>query len=253
MSRARLVVVVLFLGGAAATAFLAFTDSALTELRVVWPGPLVVGLIALVTARKAPARAPVAVSDWKGADPAALHALGLSHRFTPAQLEENRVGRLHPEQQSEGVAAGTVDVRFGGVMLTLGQLLLLAGLALPFFPRALKDFDFHFAWPEKLGVALFVGAFIGGVLGSVPLTLGLVAFRHGRRVIAAYRQGRVESVTGALQKLEVRRRRSGSSLFYVVGELRLSVGSAAWHAMKGGQFRVYYVPGVLRVLSLEPA
>lgn len=255
MSRTRLVVIVLFLGGAAITAFLGFTDSALTELRVAWPPPLVIGLIALLTAKRVAPKPVYSPADWKGADPALLHTLGTLHGFTPAQLEANRAGRLHPEQQAQGIAAGRSDVRFGGVLLGVGQVLLLAGLAVPFFPRALKDVDFTFAWPEKLGVALFVGLFLGGLVGCLPLLFGLVAVRHGLRWASVHRRGTVEAAVGRVELLEVRRSRSGSTYYFVIGNVRLAVSRDAWQAMEkrgGGQYRAYYVNGAFRLLGLEP-
>lgn len=191
-------------------------------------------------------------ADWKGNGPV-LHALGVAHGFTPAELEANRGGQLHPDQLARGLSLGRTDVRFGTVLLTIGLVLLVAGLAVPWFPRALKDLDFHFAVPPKLGVALFVGLFLGGLLGSVPLVLGFAALKHGRRVIGFHLPGRVEAAVGTLEKLVVRRSRSGDACFYVIGNLRLAVDRKAWDGIKGGRYRVHYVNGVFRVLSLEPA
>jgi len=252
MSRTRLAVVLLFFAASALMGLIGATDRALTELLPFSPAPAVVAVVVMLGGRRPAPQPQHAVGDWKGANPSALHTLAAHHRFTPEQLEANRAGRLHPKQQEEGIALGKTDVKFGGVMLGIGQLALLAGLALPFFPRALKDVDFTPAWPEKLGVALFVGLFLGGLVGSVPLALGFVSFRHGRRVVQAHERGTVASVQGPLQKLVVTRSRTGSSYFFVIQNVRLAVSRGAWEATHDGDYHAYYVPGPFRLLSIEP-
>lgn len=252
MSRTRLIVVLGFFFASAVIAVVGFTDSALTEWRPFPPVPAVIGIIIALTGRRRPQRPPFAVGDWKGANPSVLHTLGVNHGFFPDDLEANRRGLLHPIQQAEGIALGKSDVRFGGVVLGLGQLALLAGLATAFFPRALKDVDFTPAMPQKLGVALFVGLFLGGLVGAVPLMLGFIAFRHGRRVVAAHERGTVVSVQGPLQKLVVTRSRSGSSHYFVIQNVRLAVRREAWETTHDGDYRAYYVLGQARLLSIEP-
>lgn len=171
--------------------------------------------------------------------------------FTAEHLAANRAGRLHPDQQKAGSSLGRSDVRFGTVMLVIGVLLVDAALALQFFPRALKDADFTFHFPEKLGVALFVGMFLGGILGGLPLVLGGAALAHGRRVMKAHEPGTCAVVEGPLQLLE-RRRKGVSSYFFIVGNQQLRADRKLWESMRGGtRVRAYYVPGVFNVLSVE--
>ena len=253
MTRTRLVVVVTCLCAAAAMAYLGLTDGKLTELQYAWPAPLVVGLLALVTAPRPPEATPFSPADWSGAHAAQLHALATLHGFTPAHLEANRAGQLHPQQQAAGLQQGRSDARIGWVLLTIGAVLAAAGFALPFFPRALQDQDFHFAWPAKPGVAVFIGAFLAGVLGCLPLLFGFVSWREGRRIEAGYLTGRVSVAEGVLEKLVIRRRRGATSWHFVVNGVRLEVPRSAWEQTKvDGPVRVYFAHGHGRLLGIEP-
>ncbi len=253
MSRKRLVVVLVFLAGAAITGVLGFTDSSKTELKPVAPVPAVIAAIIALTGKRPRPKATFAVADWKGPNPSALYTLGTNHGFTPEQLDANRAGKLHPDQQEDGVARGKTGVRAGAVLLGIGAVALLLGLSTAFFPRALKDVDFTFHVPERLGPALLVGLFLGGLVGVLPLMFGFIAFGEGRRLLAAYRRGTVAAVEGELQKLVVTRSRSGTSHYYVIQNVRLAVSEKAWEAMHGGRYRAYYVPGGMAgLLSLEP-
>lgn len=192
------------------------------------------------------------MTGWPANQPALL-ALGTMHGFTLDHLAANRAGRLHPEQIAAGVKAGRGDVRFGVVMFVIGALLFFAGLATAVFPRAVKDLDFRFAMPTTMN-PVFVGMFLGLLVGAVPCLLGVLASRHGRGVVAAYGRGKAAVVIGPLQRLRIGSRHGSGCCYYVVGNLRLAVARSAWRTMPdGGVYRVHYEPDTLRVLSLEPA
>jgi hypothetical protein len=159
---------------------------------------------------------------------------------------------LHPAQLAKGRRRGAVDVRFGKVLLGVSAVAFIAGQALPFFPEAIKNADFTPAMPKSLAVGVFVGLFVWFLLGLLPLMFGWGALKHGRGVVAAYEAGKAAVVEGPLRKLEVRRRRSGSSYYYLVGDLQLWVVNGGWNTVQHeGKYRVYYVPGRFEVLSLE--
>ncbi len=252
MSTLRLsVMFVLFMLGAA-MAGLGATNPRLTELLYVFWIPEVLGVLVLITAPKRTRRTEFSQGAWKG-NQEALHALGLSHGFTPEELEANRGGRLHAEQIAVGVAKGNTDITFGKTLLAIGAVLFVAGMLVPFFPRALKDFDFTFQVPVK-PAGYFVGVFLGGLLGALPLMFGAMALRFGRRVVQIFEAGKVLAVAGPLKPLKITKRRGGTVHYYVVNQLSLRAPREGFDAMKGGgPYRVYYVPERLEVVSLEPA
>jgi len=226
------------------------TDPKVTELlRWSW-APTVLGVILLAVRRGGPRQS---AADGQSFGNQTLDALASAHGFTREQLEHNRAGRIHPQQMASGVSLGQSDVLGGGLSLGLGLILLVAGVALPWFPRALIDQDFTFAVPAKLGAAIIAGLMIGGVVGAYPLMFGAMAWRHGQRIVSCYSAGIAGHAEGPLEKVRAHERGMGSSYFYVVGRRRLWVTRSAWESAHAGQnHRVFFVPGCNRLLSLEP-
>jgi hypothetical protein len=187
------------------------------------------------------------------ASPASLVVpdLGTLHGFTPSQLEANRAGLLHADQIAAGVDRGISDVRFGRWLLMLAAVLLLAGVATSTFPRAIKDFDFHFEWPPRLPQVL-IGLCLGALVSAIPWVLGYCICRDGRRLIATYRRGVAAVALGPVRPVVVRRA-GRTTEFYLVDKIQLSISRRARGTMPPGQIhRVYYVQGEYAVISLEP-
>lgn len=259
MTTGRLVFVCLFLAVAGVMTAVGIEDGKLTELLYVSWIPGLIGLIALATAKKVEPAPVINPADWRSkegtgaAGQQALHALGTAHRFTPAHLEANRAGTLHPEQIASGIRRGKIDINAGTFGLALGVALFLAGVATSVFPEAIKHQDFTFSVPKK-AAAVYVGIFLGGLAGTLPLLFGFVAFRHGRNVKRAYEAGKAASIEGPLKLLEVRRSRGGgSSYYYVMNNQRLWLVNGGWKAVTpGAQYKVHFVPNRFEVLSLEP-
>ena len=191
----------------------------------------------------------------RGVSRQAVQQIAAAHGFTLEELEANRAGRIHARQVEAGARRGRVDVRFGWIMLVLALALLIAGAALAFFPRALKDLDFTFALPDKRGTVVAT-TLMGLTLAMLPFAFGVLALRHGRKVVAAYAAGRAERIEGPLQKGIVRGRRLPARPFYSIGQTSLwPMNNRGFEMLAvGAVHRAYYINVARRneLLSIEP-
>lgn len=166
--------------------------------------------------------------------------------FTPADLQANRAGEVSAAQQeklAEIRSSENQDITFAALFLVI-PLLFGCGICLFLFnvPTIIASVDY---------LVEVIIVFIIAVLVAV----GWSAWQ-GRAAGQATRQGVVAMVEGPLS-LATDEQRSRSRFFVVIGEERFHIPWRIYDALNkyrhtGAVHRLYYIPGVRYVLSMEP-
>ena len=181
---------------------------------------------------------PAGAPDTAAGHAQLLAALAAAHRFTPADLPENRSRRM-----AQGQRAGLVRA-------------LAAMLALAVVPVIVTVFLLVFFAPWHNPGRLATGLLCAFVFVAVLVLLGTTAFVwQARRLVRDLRTGEVDIAEGIVHKYRVReRRRSGGTRYYYrLDRVRLAVGRIAYNALVAGQrYRVYFAPHSRTVVAVEP-
>jgi hypothetical protein len=160
-------------------------------------------------------------------------ALAQTNRFTDADLERNRAGRL-----SGGQRRAILGDLWKNLMLTFGLWALSIGLTAFSVIRHDKD-------PlGTLVVALFL------------VLIGAFTLASGYSDLMDCLYGRAEYAVGAGERYTRTSHGSHSShthYYYRLDTLSFEVSAAAYNALIPGlQYRIYYAPRTVRLLSIEP-
>ena len=165
--------------------------------------------------------------------------------FTPADLQANRAGEVSPAQQQKLAdirASESQDITFAALVFIVP---LLFGCGICFFlfnvPTIIASVDY----------------LVEGLIVLIIALLGAVGWSawQGRAAGQASRQGDVVMIEGPLS-LQTDEQRSRSRFFVVVGEEQFRIPWRIYEALNkyrhtGVVHRLYYVPGVRYVLSME--
>jgi hypothetical protein len=166
--------------------------------------------------------------------------------FTPEDLEANREGYISDRQSvavREEQTAQNRDLSFGLLFIVLPAL---AGCGICFFlidiPGIIGAVDY--LWQIIVGVAVVVGL---AVLWSAL---------QGRRATKAAQQGWCDAVDGPLQ-IVADESRARPRFYLTIGSNRFRIPWRLYDAMQSypainTMHRLYFVPGLRYVLSIEP-
>lgn len=158
---------------------------------------------------------------------ALLNALAQSNNFTPADLGQNRDGRLGRHQENRLL-----------IVLALYLLGLPIGAILFFSLRMQIERALS---PTATIMLMIVFAF-----------LFLRFCWSALKIVADIWNGRVKSLEGMVE-LDIHRSRYSDSYYYVMDTIRFQISRAAYNALvEGKPYRVFYVPYSRRLVSIEP-
>lgn len=149
--------------------------------------------------------------------------------YAAEALNENRAGRLHPQQAAKLQREAIFQIVIAAVVG-----LPLLGAAVFFI---LDDLENTFPAPVMLGL---FGVVVIGALGWQAL--------NRLRDIG---QGTVATTTGLVTKY-LRRSRNATSYYYRIHNLSFGVDAAAYNALLPGEYRVYYLERSKQMVGIEP-
>jgi hypothetical protein len=191
-----------------------------------------------------------------------VEALARTVRFSPEDLAANRAGRLSSAQRRR-LVVDTVDTFFGTLGGVAGALVLvLGGLAVAAYTLAPSNFPGQTAAVRGLlqRQPVSLSPLLGGAL-AVLVVGGVAAFLAARPVFHDACDGRVVAIDGAVDA-EAGVIRAATVYYYVVRTtredgarrpLRFVVAPLAYRALVGGKpYRLYYLPHLHTLLSIEP-
>ncbi len=159
-----------------------------------------------------------------------METLAKANDFTLEDLQANRQGWMSPRQ------------RAGAIRRTIGWFFLLLILAGGIVGAVL---------PLVGGFSALLLVFLSlagaALLFLIPLTIARRQLRDGRVAI-------MDGVVGRETKRESNSDGGYStSYYYVINQQRFSVTGAAYHALvPGRRYRVYYLPLLNKLVSIEP-
>ena len=193
-------------------------------------------------------------------------ALARTLRFSSDDLAANRLGRLSAAQRRK-LWIDAIDTFFGTLGGVAGALaLVLGGLAAATYTIAPRIFPGQTAVFSRLaqGQHMSPALLLEGALALlVPLVLigGVAAFLAARPVVRDVRGGYAAAIDGEVDGV-VGMIRAARVYYYIVRtkgaeserrRMRFVVSPLAYRALVGGQpYRLYYLPHLHTLLSIEP-
>ena len=194
---------------------------------------------------------------------ALVAALARTLHFNPEDLAANRAGRLSPAQRRR-LGVDVVDTFFGTLGGIVGALVLVLGaLAVAAYTLAPRIAPSQAAAVRELlqGQSVSLAMLLGGALALLLVVGGAAAFLAARPVLRDAWSGRAAAIAGGVDA-EAGVIRAATVYYYVVRTkdedgarrpMRFVVSPLAYRALVRGQpYRLYYLPHLHTLLSIEP-